>query len=261
MSTIIETLSQTEEQMRKHRVVSKDEWLAARKALLEQEKEFTHMRDALTRKRLELPWEKVEKDYVFEGPEGKELLSGLFEGRSQLIVYHFMFAPGWKEGCPGCSFLCDHIDGANQHLAHHDVTLLAVSRAPWKEFMPFKKRMGWKFKWLSSNGSDFNYDYHVTVRDDEAGKGKVYYNYEATEGEAGELPGLSVFYKDAAGDIFHTYSSYGRGGDIFIGAYNFLDIAPKGRNEQQIMDWMRHHDKYEDAMKETCACHEKGVAA
>lgn len=255
------SLSLTETEVERHRVVSHEEWLTARKALLEEEKAFTQARDALTQKRLELPWEKVEKDYVFDGPNGKELLSGLFEGRSQLIVYHFMYAPGWKEGCKGCSFLCDHIDGANLHLAHHDVTLLAVSRAPWQEFMPFKKRMGWQFKWLSSHGSDFNYDFHVTTRDDEAGEGKIYYNYEVTEGEGGELPGLSVFYKNSSGDIFHTYSTYGRGGDIFINAYNFLDIAPKGRNEREIMDWMRHHDRYEGAQGETCGCcgKEKGA--
>lgn len=238
-----------------HQIVSHEAWLAARKALLEEEKALTKAHDAVSQKRRELPWVKVEKDYVFEGPKGKELLSGLFEGRSQLIVYHFMFAPGWTEGCPGCSFLCDHIDGANLHLSHHDVTLLAVSRAPWKEIELFKKRMGWNFKWVSSFGSDFNYDYHVTVRDDEAGKGKIYYNFEASDGEAGELPGISVFYKDEAGDIFHTYSSYGRGGDILIGAHNYLDLTPKGRNEGEIMDWMRHHDRYEEIAKAECGCH------
>jgi len=243
-----------------HPVVSPEEWLAARKALLVEEKALTRANDALARKRRELPWVKVEKDYVFEGPGGKELLSGLFEGRSQLIIYHFMFGPGWEEGCSGCSFLCDHIDGANLHLAHHDVTLLAVSRAPWQEFMPFKKRMGWNFKWLSSNGSDFNYDFHVTARDDEAGKGKIYYNFEVTDGEAGELPGVSVFYKDPTGDVFHTYSTYGRGGDILIGAHNYLDLTPKGRNEHGTMDWMRHHDRYEDSTS-SCSCHEKEDAA
>jgi predicted dithiol-disulfide oxidoreductase (DUF899 family) len=248
--------------LKNHPVVSHEKWLEARKALLKEEKAVTRANDAVSQKRRELPWEKVEKEYVFESTKGKETLSDLFDGRSQLIVYHFMFGPGWKEGCPGCSFLSDHIDGANLHLTHHDVTLLAVSRAPLAEVEAFKKRMGWHFKWVSSNGNDFNYDYHVTVRDDEAGKGKIFYNFEATEGEAGELPGTSVFYKDEKGDIFHTYSSYARGGDILIGAHNYLDLTPKGRNEGSTMDWMRHHDRYEDkdAKKSNCGCEEEDVA-
>ena len=232
--------------MDRHHVVSQEAWTQARKELLAKEKEFTRLRDELSRARRELPWVRVDKTYVFEGVNGKATLADLFEGRSQLIVYHFMFGPGWEEGCGGCSFLVDHIDGANLHLAHHDVKLLAVSRAPLSELLPFKKRMGWAFDWVSSFGSDFNYDFHVSATQDEIAKGKTYYNYEMTEGApGGELPGISVFYKNAAGEVFHTYSSYGRGGDILIGTHNYLDLTPKGRNEHEIMDWVRHHDRYE----------------
>lgn len=236
------------------KVVSREEWLVARKLHLQKEKEFTYQRDQLSAERRALPWVKVDKDYVFEGPNGKETLADLFEGRSQLIVYHFMFAPGWKEGCDGCSFLSDHIDGANLHLAHHDITLIAVSRAPWPEFQSFKKRMGWKFKWVSSFGNDFNYDYHVTPSDEEVASGSMYYNYEQQEGEGGESPGISVFYKDDKGDIFHTYSAYARGGDILINAYNFMDMTPKGRNEKGTMNWVRLHDEYEDKPSQKDAC-------
>lgn len=237
-------------------VVSREEWLVARKAHLQKEKEFTRLRDQLSAERRALPWVKVDKEYIFEGPQGKETLSDLFNGRSQLVVYHFMFAPGWEQGCDGCSFLADHFDGPNLHLPHHDVTLLAVSRAPWQEFQAFKKRMGWQFKWVSSFGSDFNYDYHVSPSEAEIAAGKMYYNYEEQAGEPGEGPGFSVFYKDESGNIFHTYSAYARGGDILINTYNFLELTPKGRNEEEIMDWMRLHDEYEDAQptKEAC-CH------
>lgn len=241
--------------MQPHKIVSREEWLAARKAHLAKEKELTHLRDKVSAERRELPWVKVEKDYVFDTANGKQTLADLFDGRSQMIVYHFMFGPGWKEGCPGCSFLSDHIDGANLHLSHHDVSLVAVSRAPLAEFLPFKKRMGWHFKWVSSHGNDFNHDYHVSATKDEIAKGKVYYNYEVSEDAGEEMPGISVFYKDAAGGIFHTYSAYARGGDILIGAYNYLDLTPKGRNETTIMDWMRHHDRYEDHPARDSGCH------
>jgi predicted dithiol-disulfide oxidoreductase (DUF899 family) len=222
-------------------VVSPDEWLDRRKKLLAREKELTRLRDQVSAERREMPWVRVDREYTFEGPDGQQSLADLFGGRSQLVVYHFMFGPGWKEGCDGCSFLADHIDGANLHLAHHDVTLLAVSRAPWPEFQPFKERMGWQFKWVSSYGSDFNYDFHVSFRKGEPAT----YNYEPRDStEEGEAPGLSVFYKDEAGDVYHTYSAYARGGDILIGAYNWLDLTPKGRNETEIMDWMRLHDQY-----------------
>ena len=236
--------------MEPHKVVSRDEWLAARKAHLAKEKELTRQRDELNRQRRELPWVRVEKPYVFDGPDGKETLADLFDGRSQLVVYHFMFGPGWEEGCRSCSFLADHIDGALVHLAHRDVTLLAVSRAPLPQIEAFKQRMGWRFKWVSSYGNDFNRDYHVSFTKDDIAKGKTYYNYEVRESPSeGEAPGTSVFYKDEAGDIFHTYSSYARGGDMLIGAYNYLDLVPKGRDEEGLkhtMAWVRHHDKYRD---------------
>ncbi len=231
---------------RQKRIVSRDEWLTVRKQHLRREKEFTRLRDQLSAERRELPWVKVEKNYVFDGPDGKETLGDLFDGRSQLIAYHFMFGPGWKEGCSGCSYLADHIDGANMHLENHDVSLVVVSRAPRSEFEAFKKRMGWRFKWVSSFGSDFNSDYQVSFTKDDLAKGKTYYNYELRESQdEGEAPGISVFYKDAARDIFHTYSSYARGGDLLIGAYNYLDLTPLGRNEAGTMDWVRHHDRYD----------------
>jgi predicted dithiol-disulfide oxidoreductase (DUF899 family) len=238
--------------MESHKIVSPSEWLAARKALLTKEKELTRLRDQVSAERLKLPWVKVEKDYVFDTTEGRKSLGELFGGRSQLIVYHFMFGPDWKEGCPGCSFLADHIDGANLHLAHHDVTLLAVSRAPLAKFLPFKKRMGWNFEWVSSNGSDFNFDFHVSFTPAQMAKGKAEYNFEEEKIDSDELPGLSMFYKDEKGGVFHTYSTYARGGDILIGAYNYLDMAPLGRNESGTMDWMRHHDRYEDSGASCC---------
>jgi predicted dithiol-disulfide oxidoreductase (DUF899 family) len=235
--------------MKKHKVVSRNEWLAARKQYLIKEKEFTRLRDQLSAERRELPWVKVEKNYVFDGPDGKETLADLFDGRSQLIIYHFMFGPGWKEGCQSCSFLVDHIDGAVVHLNARDVALVVISRAPLSQIEAFKKRMGWRFKWVSSYGSDFNYDYHVSFSKDEIVKGKVYYNYEMQEFPSEEAPGISVFYKDENGDIFHTYSSYARGLDMLVGAYNYLDLAPKGRDEDALaftMAWVRHHDRYSD---------------
>lgn len=231
-----------------HQIVSKDKWIAARKELLTKEKEFTRLRDELSNQRLELPWEAVEKSYLFEGPKGNETLNDLFGGHSQLMVYQFMFGPGWKEGCQSCSYLADHFDGAAIHLANRDVTLAVVSRAPFKEIEAFQQRMGWKFKWVSSLGNDFNYDYQASATPEELAKGEVYYNYAMTKFPSEEMPGLSVFYKDATG-IFHTYSAYARGLDILLGAYNFLDMAPKGRHEEGLpwpMAWVRHHDKYGD---------------
>jgi predicted dithiol-disulfide oxidoreductase (DUF899 family) len=231
------------------KVVPQAEWLAARKEFLKKEKEFTRLRDELSRQRRALPREKVEKRYEFEGPKGKETLANLFDGRSQLIVYHFMFGPGWKEGCPSCSFLADTFDGAAVHLAQRDTTFAVISRATLPEIEAFKKRMGWKFKWVSSSGTDFNFDYHVSFSKEEKAKGKVYYNYEMTDFPSEEGPGASVFYKNEAGEIFHTYSSYARGLDILLGAYNFLDLTPKGRDEDGLtfsMAWVRHHDRYGD---------------
>ncbi len=230
------------------KVLPHAEWLAARKELLTKEKEFTRLRDELSRRRRELPWEKVEKQYVFDGPKGKVTLADLFDGRSQLIVYHFMFGPGWKEGCPSCSFLADNFDGARIHLAQRDAAFAVVSRASLPEIETFKKRMGWRFNWVSSYGSDFNSDYRVSFSKDELGNGKRPYNYGTMDFPAEEGPGLSVFYKDQNGEVFHTYSTYARGLDILLTAYNFLDMTPKGRDEEGMvphaMAWVRHHDRY-----------------
>ncbi|MGH7571403.1 MAG: DUF899 domain-containing protein [Gemmatimonadota bacterium] len=232
-----------------HEIVSREEWLEARKALLEKEKALTRQRDELSAERRRLPWVRVEKEYVFDAPGGRETLSDLFDGRSQLIVQHFMFGPGWSEGCVGCSFQADHIDGARVHLVHRDVTLVVVSRAPLTQIEAFKERMGWRFKWVSSYGNDFNYDYHVSFTREELAKGKVFYNYELRELQSDDLPGVSVFYKDPGGDVFHTYSSYSRGNELLLGTYNYLDLLPKGRDESGLsppMAWVRHHDRYDD---------------
>jgi predicted dithiol-disulfide oxidoreductase (DUF899 family) len=238
-------------------VVSPDAWLAARKRLLIKEKELTRLRDRLNAERRALPWVRVAKRYEFDGPDGKESLGDLFGGRSQLIVKHFMFGPDWQEGCVGCSFELDHVGGALVHLEHHDVSYVAVSRAPLARIAAFRERMGWRIKWVSSYGSDFNYDFHVSFREDEIARGEACYNYEVRKIASDELSGRSVFYKGAAGDIFHTYSSFGRGGEPFLGAYSYLDITPKGRQETingNLTDWVRHHDRYEDSDGGAC-CH------
>jgi len=242
-------MASTKPALQQHKVVRRDEWVAARKELLAKEKEFTRQRDEISRLRRELPWEKIEKNYTFEGPHGKETLADLFDGRSQLVIYHFMLGPNWKEGCPSCSYLADHFEGPSIHLPHRDVTLLVVSHAPYAEIEAFKKRMGWNFKWVSSFGSDFNPDYQVSFAKGETAQGKVYYNYEMMEFPSEERPGASVFYKDADGNIFHTYSTYARGLDILVGTYNFLDLVPKGRDEEGLkhtMSWVRHHDRYSE---------------
>ena len=236
-----------------HAVVSAIEWLVARKVLLAKEKELTRRRDELNKARLALPWVKVEKNYVFDGPEGKVTLADLFDGRSQLIVQHFMWRADQGQGCVGCSFEADHVDGALPHLEHHDVSYVRISRAPLADIKAFRKRMGWRAKWVSSWESDFNYDFHVSFTKEELAKGEVYYNYRMTEASIEELPGLSVFYRDDAGNIFHTYSSYGRGNEEVIGTYMYLDIAPKGRNENSGMDWVRHHDRYDRVVPVDCA--------
>jgi len=234
-----------------HKVVSPEEWIAARKDLLAKEKEFTRLQEELNQRARELPWERVDKEYRFEGPNGVETLSDLFDGRSQLIVTHFMLGPGWKEGCVGCSFGADHNDGIVVHLEHHDVSYVVVSRAPLPEINAFKKRMGWHFKWVSSHDSDFNFDYHVSFKQEGDEKGKAYYNYETIQSSMDELPGISLFYKDPAGVVYHTYSAYARGVELLGGVYGFLDHLPKGRNEtgrnRNLTDWVRHHDKYDDA--------------
>jgi predicted dithiol-disulfide oxidoreductase (DUF899 family) len=234
-------------EIKQHEVVSPQQWIARRKELLRKEKEFTILRDDLSRQRRELPWEKVEKQYAFDGPNGKQTLAELFAGRSQLIIYHFMFGPGWEQGCPSCSYLADHFGGSLVHLANRDVTLAVISRAPIAQIEAFRQRMGWQFRWVSSFANDFNHDYHVSFTKEEMAKGKVDYNYEMAEFPAEEAPGASVFYKNDAGEIFHTYSAYARGLDILVGAYNFLDLAPKGRDEDGLaftMAWVRHHDRY-----------------
>lgn len=240
--------------MPSNRVVSRAEWLTARKALLDKEKAHTRARDDLNAARLALPWVKVEKAYAFDTPDGQKTLAELFDGRSQLIVYHFMLGPDWSAGCVGCSYLADHLDATLPHLNNHDVTLVVVSRAPLDEIEAYKRRMGWRFPWVSSFGGDFNYDYHVSFRADDIAAGRAVYNYQpVTRADADtELPGLSAFYKDAHGDLFHTYSSYGRGAEELLGTHMILDRAPKGRNETTIMDWLRRHDEYDDGARPPC---------
>jgi predicted dithiol-disulfide oxidoreductase (DUF899 family) len=231
------------------KVVSRAEWLTARKELLKKEKELTRQKDALSAERRELPWVRIEKEYIFDAPGGKKTLADLFEGRSQLIVYHFMFGPDWQEGCPSCSFNMDHTDGSIVHLGQRDVSFAAISRAPLAKIEAFKKRMGWRFNWVSSNQNEFNRDYHVSFTKEEMAKGKVDYNYDMTQFPSEEAPGVSVFYKDKNGEIFHTYSAYARGTESTIGTYNYLDLAPKGRDEDALpftMAWIRHHDRYSD---------------
>jgi predicted dithiol-disulfide oxidoreductase (DUF899 family) len=235
----------------KPKIVSRAEWLAARRELLAREKKLTREYDEVRALRRELPWMKLEKNYLFDGPNGKETLADLFAGRSQLIVRHFMFGPGWKEGCVGCSFASDHVEGALVHLEHHDVTYVAISRAPMAEIEAFRKRMGWSFKWLSSFESDFNFDFHASFRKEEIERGKVFYNFEVRDlpYPSEEVSGVSVFCKDASGEVFHTYSCYARGDEGGLTTYFYLDITPKGRDENgptyTLADWVRHHDRYD----------------
>lgn len=241
MNTITEPLSH-------HPVVSHEQWLAARKALLAREKELTRLRDRIAGERRALPWERVEKDYVFDTPQGRRTLAELFDGRRQLLVQHFMLGPGWEQGCPSCSFMADHSDGMNVHLQQRDITLVAVSRAPLAEIERFRQRMGWRFTWVSSHESDFNYDFHVSFTPEERASGTVEYNYVSQSFPHEEAPGISVFYKDDDGTVFHTYSTYGRGVEVMMGTYNMIDLTPKGRDERDVpnkMEWVRHHDRYE----------------
>jgi predicted dithiol-disulfide oxidoreductase (DUF899 family) len=232
-----------------HPVVSHEEWLTARKAFLAKEKEFSRLRDDLNRQRRSLPWEKVAKQYVFDGPRGKETLTDLFENRSQLLVYHFMFPPEWDEGCPHCSFWAEHFDGAGVHLIHRDATFVAISRAPLAKLESFKKRMGWRFKWLSSGDNDFNFDYYASFTPEQNRSKTAFFNYQYTDAGMPDREGLSAFYKDGNGQVFHTYSAYARGIDLLSGTYNFLDMAPKGRDEDGLeftQAWVRYHDRYQD---------------
>lgn len=235
--------------MEPHVIVSPQDWLIARKALLQKEKALTRARDTLDRERRALPWVRIDKPYVFEGPQGAVSLPELFAGRSQLVVQHFMMGPGWAEGCVGCSFSADHVDAARQHFEQNDLSFAAVSRAPYREIAAFRQRMGWRFAWVSSFGTDFNYDFQVSFTPEQRAAGPVTYNYESQpDPGTDELPGISVFYQDAAGEVFHTYSTFGRGGETLAGAYAYLDLTPKGRNESgpagNLTDWVRHHDRY-----------------
>lgn len=237
-------------------IVSRDQWLETRRELLVKEKAVRLELDDLARQRRELPCVKIEEDYLFESESGSQTLSDLFGNNSQLIVYHFMYGPGWKAGCVSCSFLADHFDGINLHLAHHDVSLVAVARAPLAEFQEFKHRLDWSFPWVSSAGSSFNFDFGVSFTKEQIAEEAAFYNYEQTGKVAEEMPGVSVFVKEADGSIYHTYSTYTRGLDILLGAHNFLDLTPNGRNEKTTMDWVRHHDKYKTSnaptLKDEC---------
>jgi predicted dithiol-disulfide oxidoreductase (DUF899 family) len=231
-----------------HRIVSRQRWLQERRALLAEEKEMTRLRDHLSEKRRALPWVRVDKSYVFETPNGTETLADLFGARSQLIIKHFMLAPGQTDPCVGCSFEVDHIDGVLMHIQHHDVSYVAVARAPLAEIEAVKRRMNWRFRWVSSFGTDFNYDFGVSFTPAQVAGGKVVYNYRETDVPLEDLSGLSIFFKDESGAIFHTYSAFGRGAEEVLGAYMYLDLTPKGRNENgpnfDLTDWVRHHDRY-----------------
>jgi predicted dithiol-disulfide oxidoreductase (DUF899 family) len=244
--------------MHRNKVVSREDWFQAHKAHLAREKELTRFRERIAAERRELPWLKIRKDYVFETEQGPKNLAGLFGANSQLIVYHFMMTPGSDHRCEGCSFLADHIDSANQHLRHHDVSLVVIARAPLAELLPYKQRMGWKFDWVSSYASDFNFDMQVSFTDKQIAAGDTTYNFETRPRTSKDLAGTSVFYKDENGDIFLTFMSRGRGGEAQIGTYDYLDMTPKGRDEngpyQSLMDWVRLHDEYQDrqAYKPSC---------
>jgi predicted dithiol-disulfide oxidoreductase (DUF899 family) len=243
-----DTTGRSRESNENHRIVSRDAWVAERKTLLAREKELTRLRDQIAADRRALPWVHIAKNYVFETPEGQRTLAELFDGRRQLLVQHFMLAPDWKQGCPSCSYMADHSDGMTVHLAHRDVTQVAISRAPLSEIEQFRRRMGWKFTWVSSHGSDFNHDFGVSFTPDEVARGEVYYNFGPWPYAHEELPGISVFFKDDANEVFHTYSTYGRGVEVMMGTYNMLDLMPKGRDESDAghkMEWVRHHDRYE----------------
>jgi len=238
-----------EETLQGHAVVSREEWLVARRQLLLREKELTRQRDVLSAERRRLPWVKVEKHYVFDTTDGRQSLADLFAGRSQLIIHHFMMGPGWAQGCVGCSFKADHIDGVLVHLAQRDVSFVRVSRAPLAEIQAFNRRMGWHAKWVSAYESDFNYDFGVSFRKEDMERGTACYNYKVGEVPVEDLPGLSVFYRNEAGEVFHTYSTFARGGEQALTTYFYLDLLPKGREENtgrgNLSDWVHHHDRYE----------------
>src|SRR5437867_4206690 len=232
-----------------HKVVSQKAWMAARKVLLVKEKKFSRIRDQLNQQRRKLPWVKIEKEYAFEGPTGKVTLSDLFRGKSQLIVYHFMFGPGWKEGCPHCSFWADHFDSVNTHIGQRDTAFAVISRAPWKEIAPFKKRMGWRFTWVSSFKTNFNFDFNVSFTPEQLQSATAVYNFAVLDMDIDEREGVSAFYTDRSGDIYRTYSSYARGIDLMNTTYNFLDLTAKGRDENPdaTQNWVRYHNQYKGA--------------
>lgn len=235
--------------MTEHKIVDGTQWLQARRELLQKEKAFTRARDELSAARRALPWERVEKDYAFDTPDSRKSLPDLFDGRRQLVVYHFMLGPDWEEGCKSCSFWADNFNGIDVHLKHRDVTFLAVSRAPLGKIEAYRRRMGWTFTWVSSFGSDFNFDYQVSFRPEALAAGEAFYNYTKVKNTMSELAGISVFFRDDAGAVFHTYSCYARGLDMLNGAYHYLDLTPKGRDEAGLPHtaaWLRRHDQYED---------------
>lgn len=232
-----------------HKVVSHDEWIEARRQFLKKEKEFTKLRDRLNEERRALPWEQVKKEYSFDGPSGKRTLADLFNGKSQLVVWHFMFGPDWQQGCSHCSFWADGWNGVTEHLKHRDTEMIAISQAPLSKIEPFKRRMGWSFNWMSSANTDFNFDYQASTRPEELKAKKVLYNYQEMEPFSDQMHGCSTFYKDDNDDIFHTYSTYARGVDMLNVAYQFLDLTAKGRDEDWSQEhssgWVRHHDRYD----------------
>ncbi|WP_295685770.1 thioredoxin family protein [uncultured Nevskia sp.] len=248
-----------------HRTASRETWLAERLELLDAEKELSRLSDQVARQRRALPWLRVDKPYVFDTQDGPRTLAELFDGRSQLLVQHFMLGPGWPQGCPSCSFMADHSDGMNPHLANRDVTLLAVSRAPLVEIQRFRERMGWQFPWVSAHANDFNYDFRVSFTPEDKAGGQPVYNFDTQSFQGEEAPGVSVFYKDDAGDVFRTYSTYGRGVEVMMGTYALLDLVPKGRDEREVpykMEWVRHHDRYPPrpgpAISVTACCAARG---
>ncbi|MFB9266283.1 DUF899 domain-containing protein [Bradyrhizobium erythrophlei] len=244
--------------MQPHKIVSREEWITARKALMAREKELTRAREALSKERRQLPWVKIDKDYVFDGPDGKVTLAGLFKGRPQLVVQHVMYAPEWDAACKSCSFWVDGFERMVPHLAARDTTMVAVSRAPLAKLEAFKTRMGWTFDWVSSGNNDFNYDYGVSFTQEQIDAGNAKYNYGTTPLYGPELPGISVFYRDDAGAVFHTYSTFARGLDMMNAAYHYLDLTPLGRHEEGLpypMDWVRLRDQYQPAPVQASCCH------
>jgi predicted dithiol-disulfide oxidoreductase (DUF899 family) len=247
--------------MQPHKIVSRQEWIEARKAHMAHEKEFARARDRLSEERRQLPWVKVDKAYTFDGPNGKVTLADLFKGRNQLVVQHVMFAPEWDAACKSCSFWVDGFERMVPHLAARDTTMVAVSLAPLEKLEAFKKRMGWTFDWFSSGNNDFNYDYGVSFTREQIDAGDAKYNYGTTRLYGPELPGISVFYRDEAGDIFHTYSTYARGLDMMNSAYQYLDLTPLGRHEEGLpypMDWVRLRDQYQPEEAKAACCHSRG---